>query len=341
MSVKIPFARSRDLGRLCEISEVPSGRRCNCVCPSCGQSVIARQGEKNEWHFGHDSTPEHHPQKECEISFWVCCRQFIVDCAVGGLLPSFVTPSIWLTRKYNRGATDLSALDWHRSDITNYDLMATIGDFTLHLYLSYENRENPLTPDPGTRTDKSGFLALSIQSLEKDIDHHSRLGNGILKQARLLFEDRGQGVKQWLRHPLECLEPVKVDIERERREERARIENERIQRDKALWEKVEAQARLSQIARQMAIESGLRSKQAEAEKAHANHNLDANMKAAINRYPNVYRAIKESRRGRFGNPASVLMFLLNRHRKAIPGTEWPSEDDIQALYRKYNTGQKI
>lgn len=341
MPVKIPFARSLDLGRLCEISEVPSGRACHCVCPSCGQSVIARQGDKNEWHFGHDSTPEHHPEKECEISFWVCCRQFIVDCAVEGLLPRFTTPSIWLTQRYNRNATDLSDIDWHRSDITNYDLMTTICDFTLHLYLSYENRENPITPGPGTSSDKSGFLALSIQSLEKDIEHHARLGNGILKQAKLLFEDSKAGVKRWLRHPLECRESVKADIEREEREERERVEHERIQREKALKDKAEAQARLSRIARQMAIESGLRSKRVEAEEAHARQNLDANMKAAINRYPNVYRAIKESRRGRFSNPASVLMFLLNRHRKSIPGSEWPPEEDILALYRKYKTGQKI
>jgi predicted RNA-binding Zn-ribbon protein involved in translation (DUF1610 family) len=38
------------------IDEVTRGLSCECTCPSCGEEVIARQGEVREWHFAHAST---------------------------------------------------------------------------------------------------------------------------------------------------------------------------------------------------------------------------------------------------------------------------------------------
>jgi competence CoiA-like predicted nuclease len=40
------------------IDEVTRGLSCECTCPSCGEAVIARQGEVREWHFAHASTLE-------------------------------------------------------------------------------------------------------------------------------------------------------------------------------------------------------------------------------------------------------------------------------------------
>lgn len=40
------------------IDEVTRGLACECSCPSCGEVVIAKQGEVREWHFAHASTVE-------------------------------------------------------------------------------------------------------------------------------------------------------------------------------------------------------------------------------------------------------------------------------------------
>lgn len=40
------------------IDEVTRGLSCECRCPSCGEDVVARQGEVREWHFAHISTIE-------------------------------------------------------------------------------------------------------------------------------------------------------------------------------------------------------------------------------------------------------------------------------------------
>jgi len=52
--IRLPYAL-RD-GRLVHISEVVGGRSCNCTCPSCGESLIARKGQEKVHHFAHEAS---------------------------------------------------------------------------------------------------------------------------------------------------------------------------------------------------------------------------------------------------------------------------------------------
>lgn len=49
------FAGFDSFGELRYISEVPSGLSCGCFCVTCGARLIARKGETNDPHFGHES----------------------------------------------------------------------------------------------------------------------------------------------------------------------------------------------------------------------------------------------------------------------------------------------
>lgn len=51
------FAMDKD-GRMRSVDEVARGLACECVCPCCGEQVLARQGEVREWHFAHASGAE-------------------------------------------------------------------------------------------------------------------------------------------------------------------------------------------------------------------------------------------------------------------------------------------
>jgi len=51
------FALNKE-GRVKSIEDVSRGLSCECYCPSCGEVVIARQGEVREWHFAHESGSE-------------------------------------------------------------------------------------------------------------------------------------------------------------------------------------------------------------------------------------------------------------------------------------------
>jgi hypothetical protein len=40
-------------GALTHVSDVPSGLACNCTCPACGRTLIARKGKVKVEHFSH------------------------------------------------------------------------------------------------------------------------------------------------------------------------------------------------------------------------------------------------------------------------------------------------
>jgi hypothetical protein len=55
MGAMLLWGKDVKTGELIHISQVANGLKCNCVCPDprCEGILVARQGEHNEWHFGH------------------------------------------------------------------------------------------------------------------------------------------------------------------------------------------------------------------------------------------------------------------------------------------------
>ena len=42
-------------GQVVHVSEVLSGLKCGCICPSCGEALVAKKGSKMQHHFAHSS----------------------------------------------------------------------------------------------------------------------------------------------------------------------------------------------------------------------------------------------------------------------------------------------
>ena len=42
-------------GKVIHISAVESGLSCGCTCPACGESLVAKKGQKMMHHFAHKS----------------------------------------------------------------------------------------------------------------------------------------------------------------------------------------------------------------------------------------------------------------------------------------------
>ncbi|WP_407279718.1 competence protein CoiA family protein [Aromatoleum evansii] len=57
LSLLQSFAMDKN-GRIRSVEEVSRGLACDCVCPCCGEPVLARQGDVREWHFAHASGAE-------------------------------------------------------------------------------------------------------------------------------------------------------------------------------------------------------------------------------------------------------------------------------------------
>ena len=80
----VPFGYETSQNQLVDVQSVPSGKKCGCICPSCRAPLVARKGNKNVWHFAHDSKGElqNKPEK-CKFSFYVSARimarQLIID----------------------------------------------------------------------------------------------------------------------------------------------------------------------------------------------------------------------------------------------------------------------
>ena len=58
---------------LVHISEVESGLRCDCICPGCGEQLVAKKGEYVKHHFAHKS------KKECEYGYQTSVRLLAKD----------------------------------------------------------------------------------------------------------------------------------------------------------------------------------------------------------------------------------------------------------------------
>ena len=50
-------------GNIVSIADVPSGKKCGCVCPACGGELIAHKGQKRMHHFKHRSS------EDCEYGY--------------------------------------------------------------------------------------------------------------------------------------------------------------------------------------------------------------------------------------------------------------------------------
>lgn len=66
--IKLPFGLNKE-GTLVHISDVASGKKCTCICPSCYSPLIAAKGTKNQHHFRHDANDECASGLESAIHF--------------------------------------------------------------------------------------------------------------------------------------------------------------------------------------------------------------------------------------------------------------------------------
>jgi hypothetical protein len=79
MPLRIPFAERRSDGRYVDAGSVPSGLACDCVCPECGDGLIARHARKSKRasHFAHSS--EIACEKAFETALHKTAKQILAD----------------------------------------------------------------------------------------------------------------------------------------------------------------------------------------------------------------------------------------------------------------------
>ncbi|MCV2510918.1 competence protein CoiA family protein [Leclercia pneumoniae] len=86
----IPFGLRIEDQKYVDVADVPKGRKCACICPSCKIPLIARQGSINRWHFAHASRKIDDIEQNCEYSFLVSVRAMAKQIIESGF--QFSTP---------------------------------------------------------------------------------------------------------------------------------------------------------------------------------------------------------------------------------------------------------
>jgi len=154
----IPFGLRNIDNNLVDVSEVERGAKCDCICPSCDTPLMARQGEKNEWHFAHQSLKSfEQTRRECDYSYYVSVRLMIkqlVDKNIELLTPELKGVYIDQGDLTNPVTETFMVAEPTLLSVTNaevevvfeghkVDFVFRVGGFSIIVFVCYEGRMFP------------------------------------------------------------------------------------------------------------------------------------------------------------------------------------------------------
>ncbi len=201
----IPFGLRSD-GVYIDADAATRGKACDCVCPSCGISLIARQGEVYASHFSHDPKGGCKEEIEaCQFSFFVSVRYMLKQMLqeTGMLmLPPFgidfegdkhvITKSAKITIEHQN-----ITLDSYEQDVM-FDIILMVSGRKLCIYISHPGRPAPIY------NNLSGDHRTAVLCLE--LIHFSKLfseSHKIKSSTQLLHEWLETAIKgkHWIYNP--------------------------------------------------------------------------------------------------------------------------------------------
>jgi hypothetical protein len=188
-----------------EVSTVPRGRKCDCICPSCGASLVANQGSQKQWYFSHDPRAEYRPDTKCDSSFESACRLFIIDLLKSGSIPVIMTPALDQAAGVDkeqcrppRPLEDLRFSDSNEYGDVNTELKSGDKKYTLEVFIDYPSRTRPESPKA---PDSTGVLAFPVAEVRRRYLAANAGPQVLAGIVQAIFAEAGAG-KRWLYHPL-------------------------------------------------------------------------------------------------------------------------------------------
>lgn len=152
------FATNRETGETLHITEVERGLACNCICPSCGGSLVAKKGKKQEHHFAHYNT------EECKKGFETSIHLFVKDVLL--TCDYFVLPPHrFLNNPFAIKFTNVVAEKKYRDIIP--DITATVGNKILFIEVHVFNAVNS---EKAVKVKEYGISTLEIDVRDLDFD---------------------------------------------------------------------------------------------------------------------------------------------------------------------------
>jgi len=210
----IPFALSLETNTLVDVADVPSGKKCGCICPSCSIPLIAKKGDVLEWHFAHDSQfIEKDQELSCDYSWAVAVKMMIKQLLLEGntlALPEYIIN--FQSIDYPRGkrqikVTDSSIIHYENPELKLLECDVTVEVKGKKLGIILLTKHSFSNEDTLFEQALLGVLAISIENV--GYDDGGKAVNHLRNQLRVLIESKTIA-KHWLYHGREKAEFIKA-----------------------------------------------------------------------------------------------------------------------------------
>ncbi|WIG71443.1 hypothetical protein [Photobacterium damselae] len=207
---KIPFGQRVGSDILVAVDNVPNGKNCDCVCPSCQSALIARHGHKNIHHFSHVKS---NVVKYCTYNLLFSIRMMYLQ-----LLPchpslNFNTPSSLITvAGYLNNNTPLSFQQLvtpekeivltniktnHKIGDQIFDCVADVKGVQIAIQLTYKSKSTAFIDND--KTHSIAILEIDLTPLNELIwkKEHSQTYRDLL----IDYFCSASAIKRWVYHP--------------------------------------------------------------------------------------------------------------------------------------------
>lgn len=210
----IPFGLQVETGEFVDVSQVPNGKKCGCICPSCKMPFIARQGEVNEWHFAHATKTGHEQTKQaCEFSFYVSVRMMakqvissireINSPALKGHVSRSERGYIPIRKEFTVTEEKVISFDEVQADVgikeIKVDLVLNVGGVQIFVYFTHPKRPLPHELQE-IRTGKFGILEISLQDSYELLYSSNKNKTTFYDALQSLLINETKN-KRWVYHP--------------------------------------------------------------------------------------------------------------------------------------------
>lgn len=208
----IPFGLRIEDQAFFDVADVPKGRQCGCICPSCEMPLIARQGKANRWHFAHASRNVDEVDKECWYSFFVSVRQMakqILETRIPIMLPGWYER---LTEFKGERVFRGNVIITHASEIildnvkkesfieeVMVDILGEVNGYPFVIYFTHPDR--PLPSELYSPSQKNcGILEIKLNETSQLFLRKNVTGVKFIDELKV-FLQRNDSAKNWIYHP--------------------------------------------------------------------------------------------------------------------------------------------
>ncbi|MDR3105143.1 MAG: hypothetical protein LBU96_11925 [Yokenella regensburgei] len=206
----IPFGIRIEDQQFVDVADVPKGRDCGCVCPSCAIPLIARQGQANRWHFAHASRKVDEVETECAFSFYVSVRMMAKQLLEEGLsldLPAWedvifdeqfgLTEHFWITNGSSNVVLE-GVKKEHMFEGVLVDIYGKVNAYPLVVYFTHPERSLPLellNPEQ-----QGGVLEIRLDETRKLFTNKNSKDIKFIDELRPYLQNQPEA-RRWVYHP--------------------------------------------------------------------------------------------------------------------------------------------